>query len=193
MIGSLLTASKKLGFLNKKMIISPSQQDEKSPIIDPRGPYVLLNKYRNEARVLSGAYKLSEIYYRTLHQAFTYPVVVFSAAATVASGLHVDQYIIMGISFASLIFSGFSTVVAPKDKENRCNRFSTEFGEIDTNITQFVQENNKEIADIKNYSKVIHELLNSWKAMAPPLNPSHLARSNLDNIEKIRTIKDAVV
>jgi hypothetical protein len=150
------------------------------------GPYALLKEYMLESKTLSIAYKKSEAYYRMLHKYLTYPIIVTSAVASVCSGFALSQYIVLGLSLTTLLLSGFNSAINPKEKEHLANQVSTEFGEISSNILQFILENSKTRSEIKAYSQLIHELLNTWKSQSPSVKNKYLAEAQIEACPRLR-------
>ena len=150
------------------------------------GPYALLKKYMHESKVLSIAYKKSEAYYRSLYKCLTYPVIVTSVVASVCSGLDLNRYILLALSLSTLMLSGFNSAINPKDRENKANQVSTEFGEISSNISQFIYENSKSKDDIKAYSQLVHELLNTWKSQSPSIQKKYLDKAKIEACQRLR-------
>jgi hypothetical protein len=145
-------------------------------------PYSLLIQYKKEATILSNAHKINEAHYRQISKYLTYPVILLSAVASVLAGLRNTnlEYVLLGITLATLLFSGFNTAISPKDKEHASAKVSTEFGEIASNINQFVTENNKSNDEIKAYSRRMLAILDVWRSLAPPISNSFIKRATID-------------
>jgi hypothetical protein len=90
------------------------------------------------------------------------------------------------LSLSTLLLSGFNSTINPKGKENLANQVSTEFREISSNISQFIYENSKTKEDIRSYSQLIHELLNTWKALSPPIQNKYLEEANIEGSQRLR-------
>ena len=149
--------------------------------------YNLLIDYMKESRILSKAYKYSENYYRLVNKILTYPVIIFSSVGTVVASMATPhKYTLLGCTLATLIFTGFKTIINPQYRQYKSTGFSREFDEISSNINQFVQENNKSPEDIKIYSKLILEVLHSWKSTAPDLKESYMKRAKAECSQKLR-------
>jgi hypothetical protein len=151
--------------------------------------YKLLLDYMNEANILSMAYRKSERYYRNLYNYLTYPVILTSTLSAVSSGLGVNRYILLGLSLTTLLITGFNSALNPANKEKLANQVGIEFGEIASNVRQFVQENSKTETEIKAYSQLIHELINTWQALAPPLKETYIVQARSEVAVRIRSLK----
>ena len=149
-------------------------------------PYGLLKSYMKNAKIKSKAYSYSEKYYRNLYKYLSYPLVVITATNTVLSGFSLNPYILMGLSFSSLVLIGFDKLINPKDKEHKANQIQSEFGEINRNIKQFVSENNKSRDEIKSYSQTINEVINIWESLSPPIQDKFITKAQNDYAKKIR-------
>lgn len=143
-----------------------------SPPTTP-GAYTLLQAYIKEADQLSGAYSLAGDYYRLVYKTLAYPLVVVTAANSVfaAAGVNVlyRNPILIGLSLCSLILAGFSSLLNPQEKANRVDQVSTKFDEIAADARQFLHENSKTRHEIKSFSQLTHELLDTWKSLMPPI------------------------
>lgn len=142
---------------------------------EQRTPYYLLELYREEAHILATAYGLSASYFRWLHKLLTYPLIVLSAVSSVCAAGGVPetfiykQYLLMGLSLLTLILAGFNTVINPQDKSNAADRVSNEFDKVSSDCRQFICENNKTRQEVKHFSKLTLELLETWKSLSPPI------------------------
>jgi hypothetical protein len=151
-------------------------------------PYSLLIQYKKEATILSNAHKMNEAHYRQISKILTYPVILLSAGASVIAGSFPApglrntnlEYVLLGITLATLLFSGFNTAISPKDKEHVSAKVSTEFGEIASNINQFITENNKHNNEIKAYSRKMLSILDVWRSLAPPIANSFIKAATID-------------
>lgn len=148
--------------------------------------YYLLKIYARESKILSYAYSLSESYYRNLYKYFNYPLVILSASSTVLSGMNENTYIIMGISLSMLILIGFDKLIDPKDREHKANQFKVEYGEINSNIKLFILNNGKVSHEIKAYASQIHEMMNKWQSINPPVFSKFIKLSTIKYTKKIR-------
>lgn len=157
------------------------------------GPYILLQKYSAEAMLLSQAYKLSEYEYIYFNKLLSYPTVVLGAAGTVLAGVDVHRYVLMGISLASLMLAGFTTVINPMQRVHAANTSSTEFGQISASIYQFVLENGKSKEEVKRYSQVVQDQLGIWKSQAPPLRPRLLEQARREHHPRMRGSEDGLM
>ena len=137
--------------------------------------------------VLANAYKMAESHHRTIHKILTYPLIVLAATGSVLAGLHSNEYVLMGISLATLIMTGFSTAINPKDKEMRCYQVSAEFNEIAGSINQFILENHKSREEIKAFSKHILSVLDIWRALAPSINKKYVRQAKIECAPRTRT------
>jgi len=143
-------------------------------------PYYLLKIYGKTAKIKSKAYSYSEAYFRQMYKYLTYPLIILSASATMLSGFDAhpfSSWVVMGISLTTLILVGFNQAINPKDKENRANQIKTEFGEISGNVKQFIMENNKTRQEIKIYGQLIHEQLNIWNSLSPPIKDKFIEKA----------------
>lgn len=149
-------------------------------------PYHLLRLYAREAKQNARAYSYSEAYYRWLDKLLVYPLVVTNAATSVLAGLNISPWIIMGISCISLILVGYRQAIDPKDKEHRANQVRIEFREISANIKQFILENDRTRDEIKSYTSTIHELLNVWESLAPPIQSRFTIKAQHESAKRTR-------
>jgi hypothetical protein len=150
------------------------------------GGYLLLKTYMNEAQILSLAYSKSESYYRTLYRIMNYPIIITSAIGTIAAGLKLNEYVLMSISFSTVVISGFNGIINPKEREQKANQISLEFDEIYSNINQFILENDKSKEEIKAYSQLIHTSINNWKSISPNIREKFMKEATAECMEKIR-------
>jgi hypothetical protein len=151
------------------------------------GAYVLLQSYQNEANMLSIAYKMNELYYSNISKILTYPVIFLSASASVLAGLRNPhlEYVLLGITLATLLFSGFNQAINPSNKQHLSNRCSTEFAEIGSSINQFAVENNKSSDEIKAYSRKMLAVLVVWKGICPDISNSLIKKAKLDSAIRV--------
>lgn len=159
------------------MLNSPQLQSRSLLNFQPDDPYALLRSYVNTAKVKSKAYGYSEGYFRWLYKVFTYPLVILSAMGSILAGLDVDKHVLMGISVATLILTGFNQAINPKSKEKSANQMSVEMNEIASNCKQFIYSNNRTAVEIKAFSEIIHEQLNIWNSLAPPIQDKFLTKA----------------
>lgn len=152
------------------------------------GSYSLLKKYRNDAMVLSDAYKMSERHWRKTYKMLNYPLIVLTTITGVMSSVEVSKYALMAISFTSLLLTSFSTAINPKDKEAKANQVATEFSEISSNINQFIVENHKTKDEIKAFSQLQLELLEVWQSLAPPISYTYLEKAKMNHAPRTRAI-----
>lgn len=152
-------------------------------------PYTLLRRYAKDSKTTARAYSLSEAYYRSLSKYLNYPVVALSAVSTVCAGLDINKYVLMGVSLATLILLGFDKAIDPKDREHDANKFAVEYGEIASNIKQFVLSNNRTQGEVKAYSETVYSLLTKWKAMNPPIKQSFVTQAKTYYLERVRKHK----
>jgi hypothetical protein len=148
------------------------------------GGYKLLKQYKDESKILASAYKMSEAYWRKVHKYLTYPVIVLTSLSSIlasvdiggvpGSTLQYTRYALLCLSFTTMILSGFNAAISPKDKESKANQSSTEFSEISSNINQFIVENNKTNNEIKTFSQLQLELLETWKSLSPPVSSEYI-------------------
>lgn len=155
-------------------------------------PYGLLRSYAKESKILSKAYHMSECYYRSMYKYFNYPVVVLSTCTSVCAGLNLNEYVIMGLSFSTLILLGFDKLIDPKDKEFQANKFSVEYGEINSNVKQFILSNDRTRDEVKAYSETVYSLFNKWKSFNPPIKDKFVTSAKLQHAEKLRPHKMTV-
>lgn len=142
--------------------------------------YTLLKKYLNTAKVKSVSYSYSEAYYRTMYKWLTYPLIILASVNTVLASFDITHYALMSISITTLILTGFNTAINPKDKENLANHIKIEFGEIASNITQFIYENHKSKEQVKAFTHTIHELMNVWESQSPPIKNEFIKRATIE-------------
>ena len=155
--------------------------------------YNLLKSYYKESKILSKAYSLSEQYYRNMFKIFNYPVVVLSAVNTVCLGVNVNQYITLSLSLSMFILLGFDKLIDPKDKEHESNKYSVEYGEISSNIKQFIMSNNRTKEEIKNYTEIIFSLITKWKSFNPPLKDKFIKIVRQQYTDKLRSHTNEVL
>jgi hypothetical protein len=150
-------------------------------------PYSLLIQYKKEATILSNAYKMNEAHYRQMSKTLTYPVILLSASASVIAGLRNPdlEYVLLGITLATLLFSGFNTAVNPKDREHASAKVSNEFSEIASAINQFVTENSKSNDEIKAYSRRMLAILDVWRSLAPPISNAFIEKATIDTAVRV--------
>jgi hypothetical protein len=143
------------------------------------GSYRLLQRYEREASTTAIAYKLSEAHWRSSYKMLQYPLIFITALASVFASVDINKYVLMALSFTSMILSSFITVINPKEKEQKANQISTEFREIASNITQFITENGKSPAELKSFSQHQLDLIDIWTSLAPPINKSYVKDARL--------------
>jgi hypothetical protein len=151
------------------------------------GAYVLLKSYQEEANMLSIAYKMNELYYRDISKILTYPVIFLSAIASVLAGLRNPnlEYVLLGITLATLLFSGFNQAINPSNKQHLSNRCSTEFAEIASSTNQWIIENNKTKEEIKAYSRKMLAVLDVWKGISPDISNSLIQKAKLNSAVRV--------
>lgn len=147
------------------------------------GGYLLLNEYLTQARILSSAYNLSELYYRSLHKWMTYPLIFITVTTTVLSGFDLNRYAVCGLSFAALILSSFNSVINPTEKEHVAHSVANEYDEVACEIYQYITENGKTREEIKTYSNHINSVLCIWKGQSPPIKPRFMIRARLAHMK----------
>ena len=147
-------------------------------------PYKLLHSYQLMAKTKSKAYDYSESYFRWLNKVLTYPLVVLSAGNVVISAMNIDPWAVMCVSATTLVLVGFERAITPRDKEHQANQVKTEYAEIASNINQFIMSNNRTKQEIKDYGEIIHEQLNIWNGLSPPLKASFLQRAKAECVIK---------
>ena len=108
-----------------------------------------------------------------------YPLLVVTVLSSVFSTIDIDHYVLMGLSFTSLLLSGFTTVINPKEKEQKANQISNEFHMISANICQFITENNKTKNELKAFSQMQLELIEFWNSLSPPISPKYIEKAKL--------------
>jgi len=150
-------------------------------------PYFLLRSYCRTAKIKSKAYGYSERSYRDMYKYLTYPLILLSATNTILSGFTEHPYIVMGIAFSSLVLVGFNQSICPKDKEHMACTVKVEFGEISGNVKQFIMENNKTVEEVKNYSALIHEQLQIWNGLSPPIRDIFVKKAEELYIDRHRS------
>jgi len=143
------------------------------------GGYKLLKSYETEAQILSAAYKKSEKYWRSVYKWLTLPLIVTSTLMSIFSTIELNKYVLMGISFTSLLLSGFNQAINPNEKTNRANQVSTEFGEIHSTIRQFIGENSKTKDQIKIFSQNQLSMLDVWKSLSPPISSKYMEEARI--------------
>jgi uncharacterized protein (DUF433 family) len=148
--------------------------NDESQLTNNTNPNELLKKYAMEAKIKALAYKYSEIYNRNLYKCLTYPLIILSSTTTVLAGLKMNDNLLMGLSLAMVLFSGFNQAINTKNKEHDANRISVEMSEIESNINHFLHLKTDKIEDAKAYSETVHELLKTWKSMEPPIKNSYI-------------------
>jgi outer membrane murein-binding lipoprotein Lpp len=151
------------------------------------GSYKLLNDYMIETKVLSEAYKKSEAHWRNVSKMLNYPLIVITTLMSVFSSIELNKYVLMALSFGSMLITSFATAVAPKDREAKANQISTEFGEIASNIRQFINENHKTKEEVKAFSQMQLELIEIWKGLSPPINDKYIKQSKIHNAPRTRS------
>ena len=152
-------------------------------------PYKLLHDYKKQATIQSNAYKYSEGFYRSLHKWLTYPIILLSAVSTILSGFNINHYSIMSISFSTLVLVGFERAINPKDKEQKSCQIKIEMNEIASNIKQFILNNHRTEEEIKQYTQLIHEQINIWNSIAPPIQDMYITKSTNKYAERTRKHK----
>ena len=160
---------------------------EDSSLCSQGDPYVLVRSYMQQAEIVSKAYEYSEAYYRSLNKTFSYPLVVVSAAMTVVSGAKFNQYALLVMTFINLILVGLSKVIDPRDKEFKASQIKTEMGEIASNAKQFLNANNRTRQEVKVFSELLHEQINIWKSLCPPINDRFLQRAKSQCAKRTRS------
>lgn len=159
-------------------------------LIKQNDPYFLLRQYSKDSKVKSKAYSYSESYYRNMYKFFTYPLVVLSSVSTVLAGFHVNEYVLMGISLVTLTLVGFNQVIKPKDKEHEANKVKTEFAEISSDCKKFIYTNNRTSDDIRNFCEVIHELINTWNSLSPPIKDRFITQAKKEYASRSRAHRE---
>lgn len=152
-------------------------------------PYILLRSYAKDCKIQSKAYHLSEVYYNNLWRCFQYPLVVLSAVSSVCAGLNVNQYALLGLSLATLTLLGFDKLIDPKERSHTANMYSVEYGEIASNIKQFILANNRTKEEIKTYTEQVHTLISKWKVLNPPIYDRFVEQAGRQYTEKLRNHK----
>ena len=165
---------------------SPASSDAMLNVMgDPR---ILLSSYMRDSKISSKAYELSEGYYRWLHKALNYPLVVLIAVNTVCAAIKLNEYVIMGISLAMLILKGFDSFINPKEKEHLANQVNVEFGEISRNIKQHLLTTSSADDEASlHYSETVHELINVWTSLSPPCRDDFVLKSKKIYAERSRS------
>jgi hypothetical protein len=161
----------------------PSEIKESSHLL---GSYGLLKKYLNESNTLSSAFHYSSKFHRSMYKWLTYPLIITSTVATLLAGLEVNNFIVAGVSFTSLILVGFNSAINPKKKEIEAHDVSIEFSEIASDIELFIIKNGKTKVEIEAYASHINDLLNVWKAQSPAVNGKYIKKARLACIERKR-------
>jgi hypothetical protein len=150
------------------------------------GAYSLLQKYEKQAKINSIAYKMSERYWRMFYKLLQYPLLVITTLVSVFATIDIDHYVLVGLSFVSLLLSGFITIINPKEKEGRANQVSNEFNIISSNICQFITENNKTKNELKAFSQRQLELLEIWNTLSPPIFQGYLKQASAEVSKPVR-------
>lgn len=148
--------------------------------VDSDDKYVLLRNYTLYCKIQSRAFSYSEAYYRQLYKWLSFPLIILSAVSSLLAGLDANAYYLMSLSLCTLILVGFNTAINPKDKEARAAQVKTEYGEISANCKHFIYSNNHDHAEIKAFSSIVHEQMNIWAGLAPPLSPRFLNRAKTE-------------
>lgn len=152
-------------------------------------PYKLLKQYLRTAKVKSKAYSYSERYYRSMYKYLTYPIIITSALSSIMAGIgddYISHYFLLIVSLSTLILSGFNTAINPKEKENLANHLKVEFGEIASNIEQFIYENSKTRNEIKSYTSTVHELMNVWNGQCTPIKDKFITQAEQEILLRVR-------
>ena len=152
-----------------------------------KSPYDLLLSYAHQAKIKSKAYSYSENYFRQIHKYLTYPMIILSAVSSVVAVLDVNKYALIGLNLSMLILVGFNTTVDPQKKSHLSHNVSIEYSEISSNVKQFVNSNSQSKESIKNYSEIIHEQLNIWDSLAPPIKERFVTKATKQYAKRSRT------
>jgi hypothetical protein len=159
-------------------------------------PYKLIKDYLRECQVLNSMYTLSENHWRRVHRFLTYPLIITSALSSIIAGLDIgdpyNNYILLCISLISMIIAGFNSAINPMDRVNRAHQVAGEFGELASDIKQFITENSKTKEDIKTYSKQILSQMDIWKSLAPPVSTEFKKTSMLKHARRTRKNSEGV-
>lgn len=165
------------------------QTGEARPLVLEKGrdDYQILRKYLMQARILSGAFNRGEKYHRSMYRWLTYPLVITSAVSTVLSGFQLQEYIVMSLSFITLILVGFNATINPSNKMNTSHNSAIEFDEIAGSLELYINENGRTSEEIKAYASHVNDILNIWKANSPPVKDSFIKLAQIDNAPRLRS------
>ena len=134
------------------------------------GPITLLKQYHKKCTVLNKAHTMQETYWRNMGKYLSYPIVVLSAVGGITALLpEINHYILAGLSFSTLVLSGFIQAVNPSSKEIKNSQVKTEYGELSANIHQYLLENDKTKDEYKAYSQSILPIIEIWDSLSPPV------------------------
>jgi hypothetical protein len=150
------------------------------------GAYSLLQKYEREAKINAVAYKMSERYWHMFYKLLQYPLLVITTLVSVFATIDIAHYVLVSLSFVSLLLSGFITIINPKEKEQRANQVSNEFNMISSNICQFITENNKTKNELKAFSQRQLELLEIWNSLSPSIFQGYLKQASAEVSKPVR-------
>jgi hypothetical protein len=162
--------------------MSTGRDDESMLLSDP---YALLRSYRTESKTLSMALANSQVYYRTMWRCLVYPVVVLSTVATILT-VFKFTFACIAINGLIVVLSGFDRIIEPLEKSHRAAIYKVEYQEITSNIKQFIMSNHRTRPEIKQYSTVIHELMNKWSSLRPYVSRKHLNSARRYYAKRVR-------
>ena len=144
-----------------------------------------LKEIKNEALVLSKAYRQVEYYYNTLHQILTFLTIIIGSINSVLSGILLESkgdnvtknsyfsYILLGLSILSVFLMSVEKTFSPRNKQHDCNKIAIEFQELSGSIDVFeVADKTKE--EIQFFTRQSSFYLDTWKALAPIINSKYI-------------------
>ena len=156
--------------------------NESSDLI--KNPYDLLQSYGKWAKVLSKAYSHSDSYYRKMSKAISYPLVILTSVASVISIIPDEsvmlKYMMTGLNLSMLILIGFQTTIKPMKQALESRQMSVEFGEIASNVKQYINSNHRTHDEIRDYSSIIHDNINTWISLSPPIKTKYIKHAQTE-------------
>jgi hypothetical protein len=152
-----------------------------------KNPYDLLQKYARDSKIKSKAYAMSEAYYRKMYRYINYSLIILTSFSTALSIFELHKYVLVGLNLSSLIILAYDKLIKPKEKEYSAHQINIEMLEINRNIKQYLNENNRTHDEIKDYSRQILIQMNLWASLAPPCASRYIKKATKESMKRIKT------